>query len=69
MYQPAQFVAFIAPTLLLAGSDTPADLSKATHAAGAIPDTRIHVLEGHDHMAHKVDPAMVAAIVREFILY
>jgi pimeloyl-ACP methyl ester carboxylesterase len=57
------------PTLLLAGSDSPADLSKATYAAAeAIPDTRIHVLERHGHMAHKTDPAMVAAIVRQFIL-
>jgi pimeloyl-ACP methyl ester carboxylesterase len=69
VYQPAQFDAITAPTLLLAGSDTPADLSKATHAAAdAIPDTRIHVLEGHGHMAHKADPAMVAAIVRQFLL-
>jgi pimeloyl-ACP methyl ester carboxylesterase len=69
VYQPAQFDAITAPTLLLAGSDTPADLSKATHAAAdAIPDTRIRVLDGHGHMAHKADPAMVAAIVRQFIL-
>ena len=69
VYRPAQFDAITAPALLLSGSDTPADLSKATHAAaGAIPDTRIHVLEGHGHMAHKADPAMVAAIVRQFIL-
>jgi pimeloyl-ACP methyl ester carboxylesterase len=68
-YRPGQFDAITAPTLLLAGADTPADLSKATHAAdNAIPDTRIHVLEGHGHMAHKTDPAMVARIVRQFIL-
>ena len=68
-YRPGQFDAITAQTLLLAGADTPADLSKATHAAAAaIPDTRIHVLEGHGHMAHKTDPAMVASIVRQFIL-
>ena len=67
-YQPGQFDAIAAPTLLLAGSDTPADLSKATHAAAhALPNSRIHVLDGHGHMAHKTDPAMVAAIVRQFI--
>ncbi len=67
-YQPGQFDAIAAPTLLLAGSDTPADLSKATHAAAhAIPNNRIHVLDGHGHIAHKTDPAMVAAIVRQFI--
>lgn len=69
VYRPGEFDAITAPTLLLAGSDTPADLSKATHAAAdAIPDTRIRVLEGHGHMAHKTDPAMVATIVRQFIL-
>ncbi len=69
VYQPGQFDAVSAPTLLLSGSDTPADLRKATYAAAdAIPDTQIRVLEGHGHMAHKADPAMVAAIVRRFIL-
>ena len=69
VYQPGQFDAVSAPTLLLSGSDTPADLRKATYAAAdAIPDTLIRVLEGHGHMAHKADPAMVAAIVRQFIL-
>ena len=69
VYQPRQFDAITAPTLLLAGSDTPTDLSQATYAAAAaIPDTRVQVLEGHGHMAHKTDPAMVAAIVRRFIL-
>lgn len=69
VYQPGQFDAVSAPTLLLAGSASPADLSQATHAAaGAIPDSRIRVLEGHGHMAHKAEPAMVAEIVRQFIL-
>jgi pimeloyl-ACP methyl ester carboxylesterase len=67
-YCPGRFDAVTAPTLLLAGSETPADLSKATHAAAdAIPTTRIQVLDGHAHMAHKTHPAMVAAIVRQFI--
>ena len=69
VYQPGQFDAVAAPTLLLSGSDTPADLRRATYAAAdAIPDTRIRVLEGHGHMAHKAEPAMVAAIVRQFLL-
>jgi hypothetical protein len=33
----------------------------------AIPGARTHVLDGHAHIAHRTDPAMVAAIVREFI--
>lgn len=69
VYRPAQFDAITAPTLLLSGSDTPADLRRATEAAAnAIPNTQIRVLEGHGHMAHKADPAMVAAIVRQFLV-
>jgi pimeloyl-ACP methyl ester carboxylesterase len=68
VYKPGQFDAIDAPTLLLAGSESPADLRKATHAAAAaIPDADIRVLEGHGHFAHKTDAAMVAAIVRQFI--
>ena len=61
VYEPGQFDAITAPTMLLAGSESPADLAKATlRASDAIPNTRTHVLEGHAHMAHKADPAMVA---------
>jgi pimeloyl-ACP methyl ester carboxylesterase len=68
VYEPGQFHTITAPTLLLAGSESPADLSKATNlAADAIPDSQIRVLEGHAHMAHKTDPALVTAIVRDFI--
>jgi pimeloyl-ACP methyl ester carboxylesterase len=50
------------------GSETPPAVTAATHrAAAAIPDARIHVLEGHGHFAHRTDPAMVGAIIREFI--
>jgi pimeloyl-ACP methyl ester carboxylesterase len=67
VYRAGQFEAIAAPTLLLAGSETPQDLSKATHdAADAIPNAQIRVLEGHGHLAHKTDPAMVSAIIREF---
>ena len=68
VYQPGQFHAITAPTLLLTGSDTPTDLSKATdQAADAIPDAQIRVLQGHAHMAHKTDPAMVAGLIQQFI--
>ncbi len=67
-YEPGQFVTIAAPTLLLAGSESPTDLMKATHYADeAIPNARIQVLQGHAHMAHKTDPAMVTAIIRQFI--
>lgn len=66
-YQPGQFDAITAPTLLLAGSDSPDDLKHATtEAAAAIAHARIHHLEGHAHIAHRTHPAEIAAIIAEF---
>jgi len=67
-YRPGQFDAITAKTLLLAGSQSPPELRQATDAAAAaIPDARIHVLDGHAHIAHRTDPDLVAGIIREFI--
>ena len=67
MYGAGQFDG-IAPTLLVAGSESVPALTKATRAAAdAIPGAQVTALGGHGHFAHKTDPAMVAAIVREFI--
>ena len=67
-YQPGQFDAITAPTLLLQGSDSVPGLVQATErAAAAIPGARIQVLDGHGHFAHKTEPAMVTALIREFI--
>ena len=44
------------------------DLVDATsRAAAAIPDARIHILEGHGHLAHHTDPALVAALIQSFV--
>jgi pimeloyl-ACP methyl ester carboxylesterase len=68
IYEPGQFSGIAAPTVLLAGSESPPALSEATRrAADAIPNAHIRVLERHAHIAHRTDPAMIAAIVREFI--
>ena len=68
VYRPGQFDAITAPTLLLTGSDSVPVVTRATNlAATAIPDARIHLLEGHAHFAHKTDPNMVADVVRKFI--
>ena len=57
-----------APTLLLTGSDSvPVVIEATDRAVAAIPDARVRVLDGHAHFAHRTDPEMVAAIVREFI--
>ena len=68
MYQPGQFDGITAPTLMLAGSDSVPTVTEATaRAAAAIPDARIHTLDGHGHFAHKTDPAIVTAIIQQFI--
>ena len=61
-WRPGVFDAVTAPTLLLTGSDTDADVAACTHrAAAAIPGAQVRVLDGHAHFAYKTDPAMVAA--------
>ena len=53
---------------MLAGSDSVPTVTEATtRAAAAIPDARIHALDGHGHFAHKTDPAMVTALLQQFI--
>lgn len=67
-YQPGQFDAVEAPTLLLAGAESPPAQQEATRrAAAAIPDARVRTLDGHSHIAHRTDPALVATIVLEFL--
>lgn len=67
VYAPGQFDGIDAPTLLLSGSESPSSVIEATRrAAKAIPNARIHVLEGHAHFAHRTDPAMVVSIIRDF---
>lgn len=68
VYEPGRFAAIAAPTLFLAGSETPADVRSATdRAVEAVPGARLRVLERHAHMAHKSDPATVAGLIRGFI--
>lgn len=56
------------PTLVLAGSENLDHPSMATEALGAgLPDARVAVLDGHGHMANRVDPALVAHEVRAFL--
>jgi len=68
VYRPGQFDAIAATTLLLAGADSPAAQQNATQrAAAAIPGAKVRVLEGHGHMAHRLDPAMVAQLVCDIV--
>ena len=67
-YRPGAFDGLSAPTLLLAGTETHPVLRQATdRALAAIPGARVQVLEGHAHLAHRSDPAMVAAVIRSFV--
>lgn len=66
VYRPGQFDAITAPTVVLAGSDSPPEQTEATGcAAAAIPGARTQVLDGHGHFAFQSDPAMVARVIRE----
>jgi pimeloyl-ACP methyl ester carboxylesterase len=68
VYEPGQFDSITAPTLMLTGSDSVPAVAEATsRAAAAIPNARIHVLDGHGHFAHKTDPVMVTTLVQQFI--
>lgn len=67
-YRAGQLEGIVAPVLLLSGSESPAPVKQATEAAAAaLPGARVHVLQGHAHVAHRAAPAMVAAVVRGFL--
>lgn len=52
---------------MLTGSETPPEVKDLAHrAAAAIHNTEMRVLEGHGHFAFQNNPAMVAAIIRQF---
>ena len=57
-----------APALLLVGSESPAWAKRSTDAfAAAIPDARVHVLEGHGHGASTSAPELLASELRAFL--
>ncbi len=65
--QTGRPVRITAPTLVLSGSQSPDPVRRATRdAAAAIPGALVHVLHGHDHFAHRTQPAMVASVIRDF---
>lgn len=67
-YRPGQFNAIAARTLLVAGSESPADQQEATRlATEAIPGATVMRLPRHGHMAHQTEPGMVARLLRDFM--
>jgi pimeloyl-ACP methyl ester carboxylesterase len=68
VWEPGRFASVAAPALLLTGSETTPALRKATDdSAAALPHAVVRTLEGHGHFAHKTDPEMVTAVIREFL--
>ena len=56
------------PALLHPGSETPPGLAEVTsRTAAAISGARVHVLEGHGHVAHVSDPGLVAQVLRDWL--
>lgn len=56
------------PTLVLVGSESPAWAKRSTAAfAAAIPQSELHVLEGHGHGAAVSGPELLASELRAFL--
>jgi pimeloyl-ACP methyl ester carboxylesterase len=67
-FEPARFARLTAPTLLLAGGDSPEVFTAATAAVhAALPDARIAVLPGQQHAAISAAPHLVLAQVLRFL--
>lgn len=68
VYPPGWLHGVAAQALLLAGGESPASQTAATRrAAAALPHSDVLVLQGHGHIAHRTNPAVVAAIVERFV--
>jgi pimeloyl-ACP methyl ester carboxylesterase len=68
VYTPGRFAGITAPTVVLAGSESPPVQETATRlAVEAIPGAEVRVLTGHGHFAIQTDPAMVAETIRGVI--
>lgn len=67
-FDAARFAGLRTPTLLLSGEESPDALRQATalvHAA--LPDSRIAVLPGQQHIAYRTAPELFAGTVLDFL--
>jgi pimeloyl-ACP methyl ester carboxylesterase len=68
VFHPEQAARMTAPTLLLVGGDSPASLRAGYEGlAAALPDARVTVLDGQQHIAHAVIPDVFAGHVLWFL--
>lgn len=67
-FDPARFKALSAPTLLLLGGDSPAYFKAATNAVhAALPQSRVVILPGQQHVAMNTAPALFLEEVHTFL--
>lgn len=68
VFEPSRFREMRAPTLLLVGAESPRrELINARGVAAALPDARIVMLEGQQHVATYSAPELLVARILEFL--
>ena len=66
-FDRSRFEALDVPTLLLAGSDSPAFLRNSTETVAAtLPNCQVAVLDGQQHVAMDTAPHLLAETVNAF---
>jgi pimeloyl-ACP methyl ester carboxylesterase len=67
-FNPARYCAVVIPTLLLVGGDSPAWANRATQALqGAVPNSKVIVLPGQQHIAMDTAPDLFVQEVMTFL--
>lgn len=67
-FDPAEAARIEVPVLLLVGGDSPAAMQNGYEAvAAALPDARVTILEGQQHIAMDIVPEMFAGRVLDFL--
>ena len=68
-FDPTRFRTLRTPTVLLVGGDSPPFLKAAIEAVGAaLPDSRIVVMPGQQHVAMHTAPELFASLVVRFLV-
>jgi pimeloyl-ACP methyl ester carboxylesterase len=68
-WRPEEGAVVLVPTLLIQGADSPSFVQEATKMiASSLPDARVVVLEGQQHVADQIVPGVFAGVVLDFLL-